>query len=311
MRSTGAMALLHWNGLGDHLLAWPALRAIARSTPDAHLFEGPGGQHAFYNDVPLRARAPLHLSDPVAREVDVPASLEGVAHCDTFVSLASWVNPSVLALAAGMGARRTVGFHFPFDQSVKLDPERHMLDNYFAIAKHLVPDARLEAHLQPPVLSQAAVAAARRLRAQLAGPQEKLLFVHPETAPEKMWTPEGYAEALTHFLSHRPGYKVVIVSRSKYPLPLEDSRVLYSQAHLELALALVEQSELFLGIDSVFLHAADLYRKPGVALFGPATSARAWGFRVSEGGCALEVSSWDQLAPLAVAEALLEASEGS
>jgi ADP-heptose:LPS heptosyltransferase len=47
---------------------------------------------------------------------------------------------------------------------------------------------------------------------------------------------------------------------------------------LSYAMALVAASDLFLGVDSCMLHAADFHRVPGVGLFGP-TSPRRWGFR--------------------------------
>jgi len=46
-------------------------------------------------------------------------------------------------------------------------------------------------------------------------------------------------------------------------------------------MAIVEEADLFLGVDSCMLHVADLNRIPGVGLFGP-TSAKTFGFRFSE-----------------------------
>jgi ADP-heptose:LPS heptosyltransferase len=47
---------------------------------------------------------------------------------------------------------------------------------------------------------------------------------------------------------------------------------------LDLTMGLVANADLFVGIDSCMLHAADLARVPGVGLFGLTRSA-AWGFR--------------------------------
>jgi len=49
---------------------------------------------------------------------------------------------------------------------------------------------------------------------------------------------------------------------------------------LETTTALVAQSDLFLGIDSYFLHVADFSLVPAIGLFGPTDPAR-WGFRVT------------------------------
>jgi ADP-heptose:LPS heptosyltransferase len=47
---------------------------------------------------------------------------------------------------------------------------------------------------------------------------------------------------------------------------------------LDLTMGLVANADVFVGIDSSMLHAADLARVPGVGLFGP-TRAAIWGFR--------------------------------
>jgi ADP-heptose:LPS heptosyltransferase len=306
------VALFHWNGLGDHLLALPAMRALERGLPGpVTVLEGPGKHFVLTQDLTRARSAPFFMSDPFAQDVDVTASVAAAGRCDVFLSMASWVNPTLLALARGMGARRTVGFFFPFDEPVPAVPERHMFEDYFALARHLLPETRFEDHTQPPVYSAAARAAARELRGALVGPGDKLLFVHPETLPVKMWTPAGLAVALRQFLSARTDYVAVVMSQGDYPLPLGDlgRRVHASHAHLELALALLSTADLFLGVDSVFLHAADLERLPGVALFGPATSAGRWGFHLSPGGRHVSAASLSELPPGPVVEALLEAAE--
>jgi len=47
---------------------------------------------------------------------------------------------------------------------------------------------------------------------------------------------------------------------------------------LDACFALLRDSQLFLGVDVCHLHAADLFRVPGVALFGASTSRR-WGYK--------------------------------
>jgi ADP-heptose:LPS heptosyltransferase len=92
------------------------------------------------------------------------------------------------------------------------------------------------------------------------------------------------------------------------------ARVIAIDPHLELAMRLVGYSDLFLGIDSCFLHAADLYRIAGVALFGP-TRPSLWGFRFSP--CARDLSApaadgaMASLTPASVLEALLSVARES
>ena len=49
---------------------------------------------------------------------------------------------------------------------------------------------------------------------------------------------------------------------------------------LGITFALIGVADLFLGIDSAMLHIADLYRIPGVGIFG-STDPKQWGFRFS------------------------------
>jgi ADP-heptose:LPS heptosyltransferase len=50
---------------------------------------------------------------------------------------------------------------------------------------------------------------------------------------------------------------------------------------LSTTMAFLEMADLFIGVDSCMLHAADLCRIPGVGLFGP-TSHATYGFRFSK-----------------------------
>ena len=82
--------------------------------------------------------------------------------------------------------------------------------------------------------------------------------------------------------------------------------------HLNAATALTrdQHADLFLGIDSCFLHAADLFRIAGIGLFGPTDPFR-FGFRLSP----RVLTFWgkgcmEAIRPAAVLDALLEIAEG-
>jgi len=76
---------------------------------------------------------------------------------------------------------------------------------------------------------------------------------------------------------------IVIILGMHHNLPLElayyKNRIFdVSGIPLELSFALLSVADLFLGVDSCMLHAADLFRVPGVGIFGP-TNTQKWGFR--------------------------------
>ena len=296
------------NGLGDQLMALPAIRAIGTLFPAGLQFVlGPGNFFFFYRGVPCRGeRATAWWADYDAREVDVERTIAGTAACDLFISLSTWVTPSVLELGRRLGARTTVGFYKCFDERVHVDGEMHMFDWLFAVPKHLDAGLSFDAFCEPPVLSSAAESAAERYLDAIQRPGERLLFVHSETRSDKMWPRERFSWVLDRFLRERPEYKVLIAGLGPLHVDIDRTRVVHPQGHLEVVLAILRRTDLFLGIDSCFLHAADLFRLPGVGLFGP-TDANKWGFRVSPRGRHVSASSMCQLDRERVLKTLIEA----
>jgi ADP-heptose:LPS heptosyltransferase len=283
----GPIAVMLVNGLGDQLIALPALRALCELFPDRiELILGPGMRAMFYEGLPLRGVQRAAWADYEAREIQVEPLAAALGRCELFVNLAEWITPSVHELAQRVRPRRSIGLRDAYSEQVVVADDAHMFDRVFAIARHFAPALRLGDFCAPPVFSQAARDAAAALVAEHVRPGEKLLFVHPETLPNKMWTAGAFGSVLGAFLRARPEYRALVCSLRPYPAPAsasEAERIALVDPHLELAMAVVERADLFLGVDSCFLHAADLFRLPGVALFGP-TRAAHWGFRLSPRG---------------------------
>ena len=139
----------------------------------------------------------------------------------------------------------------------------------------------------------------------LVGSGERILFLHPETGPERQWPRERFAWVVARFLAERPDYRVIVSSLAPIDLGANGGRVVRIDDHLELTLALMRYVDLFLGVDSCFLHAADLFRTPGVALFGP-TKPRHWGFRLSPNTRHIAADSMQDIQPGPVLDSLLE-----
>ncbi len=109
--------------------------------------------------------------------------------------------------------------------------------------------------------------------------------MHLDSKPAKTWPATRSAELLQIFLARHQDIVAVLLGRVPCCADsiLEQDRVIaWHSASLIESMWLVTQSDLFLGVDSCFLHAADLGRVPGVGLFGP-TQADHFGFRVGPG----------------------------
>lgn len=213
----------------------------------------------------------------------------------------------MVEIARRLGARRSLGFFDCFDEHVRVEPSQHMFDLLFTIPQHLRPLLRLEDFTFAPQFSPAADAAAERFIATLRAKGERFLFLHPETRPQKMWTKERFSWVVDRFLNEKPEYKVLVSSRAPYDLGVHAGRVIQIDDHLELTLAMLPRCDLFLGVDSCFLHAADLFRLPAVGLFG--ASPTQWGLRLSPRSRHVVGRSMDEIVPQRVLEDLLEVAE--
>jgi ADP-heptose:LPS heptosyltransferase len=177
----------------------------------------------------------------------------------------------------------SIGFasdHDVYDVTVSRDAE-HSADLIFKLARLFDAAARIDDYAWPLPLPSSVVGRARSIRAEV--PQGfKVLVVHADTEwTVKQWPVTRLIDVLDRFLSRHRDYVAWIVGMGHEELNVgrEGDRVVPMLGlPLDLAMALVANSDLFLGIDSSMLHAADLARVPGVGLFGP-TRSTTWGFR--------------------------------
>lgn len=268
------------NGYGDHLLTLPALRALAR------LFAGrltlicmPGARHTFFAELPLRAvYAPLMHKEAGTRTFDAAAVARSVQPCDLLLSLHPWHSSAVDRLLERLAPEHSIGFTSAFQTIVYWQDDRHAVDLAFQIPQWLVPSLQLSDFAGPPVFPREAQEWAAKLRRLAAAPR-RILAVHADTLPEKMWPAERLVRVLDAFLERHPEFLAFVVG--SYDQGLNRGRhgrrvVPFYGVPLAHSLALVGQADLFLGVDSCMLHAADFYRIPGVGLFAPPPDAEGY-----------------------------------
>lgn len=109
------------------------------------------------------------------------------------------------------------------------------------------------------------------------------MVLHADTCEEKMWPARRFVRVLNEFLARHRDFVVLLVGGRRLPLDCGrvSARVIPCYGlPLMTSAALVANADLFLGIDSCMLHAADIFRVPGVGLFGP-TSPDEFGFRLA------------------------------
>ena len=277
------------NALGDHILSYPAISAMAEAYPGRiTLLALCGRGDLFFSELDLRA---VHEVRPLRDAGDtlggaalpVEALAAAARPCDLFVCLNPWDSHATRQLAVQLEPDSTVGMFDWYDIHVPLDCDKHSADLAFDVARRVAPAAEFDRHARPPAFSPAGRTLAREVRAMIP-PGTRLLAVHTDTAGAKQWTGARFVAALEQFVGLAPEYMLLVVGKS-HDLPLTGSELERRTIDacglpLDRTFPLVGACDLFLGVDSCMLHAADFHGVPGVGLFGP-TAAREFGFRVA------------------------------
>jgi hypothetical protein len=261
------------NGIGDHLMTLPALRSLVHVLPPrVVLFVIPELQRVVLSELAVAGTAPLSLSTPKGRhrfELENAGSLpKGM---DLFVSLNPWHSVEVDDLLQSLRPALSVGMDEAFDVCVRAARLEHSSDRAFRIARVFDSSLCIDDFSDAPRLPDSALAAAQSILEEL--PRHcRLLTVHNETLPHKVWSDMRLATVLRAFLSSHEDVVGISVDSESERLSLKISHprlISVRSLPLDVALALVSLSDLFLGVDSCMLHMADLCRVPGVGLFGP------------------------------------------
>lgn len=286
IRDAKRPALFFCNAYGDHLLVRPtvlALQAYFRGklgyiglVHQADVFF-PDADFRFVHEIPfLDGPHNTHRFewDDLTRVMD---------QFDAIISLNAWDSEQMRDLAEAILPKPFIGLAPFYGKIAPIDARTHMVDHNFKLAKWFDPSAAVEnfSALQPiPAINQQRAAQIR----SLLPPSCKLLTVHTWTRNDKEWPRERFKAVIEMFLASHPDYVAVIVDPLDTGLDsgAYEARIFsLDGVDLQTATTLVASSDLFLGIDSYFLHAADFARVPSVGIFGP-TSPTTWGVRFSK-----------------------------
>jgi len=282
--------------IGDSILTLPTVRALAEMFAAPLTLICP----KFAFDLCLREVSPRYVDitgitptgPPIGktptRTLDCEALASEIGSVDVFINAVPWDVPSnsfIRSLWQRLAPTTSIGF--PTDDYDIVIPrdQPHAADLTFKLARLFDPSLRIENYAQPMPFPPAVQQKARSIRATVpAG--IKVLAVHADTAwTEKRWPATRFIDVLDRFLALHRDFVAWVVGMGHEELNVGRERDRVSPhlgLPLDLAMALVANADLFLGVDSSMLHAADLSGVPGVGLFGP-TGSGQWGFRFAPG----------------------------
>jgi ADP-heptose:LPS heptosyltransferase len=279
--------------IGDSILTLPTLRALAEMFTAPITLICP--KDAF--DLCFHAVSPRLIDitgiapggPPIGRQanrsLDYDALVSDIGTVDIFINAVPWDIPSNLfirPLWRRLAPTTSIGFPTDDDYDIVIPRDLpHSADLTFKLARLFDPSLRVESYAQPVPLAPSVEDEARSIRAGVpAG--VKVLVVHADAGwTEKRWPATRFIDVLDRFLSRHRDFVAWVVGMGDEELNVgrERDRVFpHLGLPLDLAMGLVAGADLFLGVDSAMLHAADLAGVPGVGLFGP-TRPELWGFR--------------------------------
>lgn len=253
-------------------MSTPSLRAIFQRNDDQFtLLWVPGLKDAFFVTESRASIKEFAFFNRAGKKlIDYRGLLELDSPIDDLISLQPWFTHDLGELIKLLRPKRTIGFNKSYDVFLN-DASGHYVDRMFRLASIVNPNANIEycsATAQPQMtwLKQSD----KFVRTLPQG--VKLLTWHSDTKPYKMWEPKRFAATLVEFLrTHEEYWAVGIgVNNSDVRRFLVHPRsIVLDSAPLSFNLGLLARSSLFFGVDSCMLHACDMMRIPGVALFGP------------------------------------------
>lgn len=282
------------SNIGDAVLTLPALRALGEmfTAPMTLIcpkvafdlcFSEVSDRHVDITGLPLTG--PRSFPGSARRSPDYDVLADDIGPVDVFIDMLAWSSLSdivIRPLVQRLAPATTIGFptECPYDVVVARG-ECHSADLMFRFAQVFDPSICIETYARPVPIGSAVAEHARSIRAAVPS-GVKVLVVHADTDwAEKRWPATRFIDLLDRFLARRHDYVAWVVGMGHEELNVgrERDRVTpYLGLPLDLAMGMVAEADLFVGIDSCMLHAADLARVPGVGLFGPTRSA-TWGFR--------------------------------
>jgi hypothetical protein len=296
------------NGVGDTILALPALRALtAIFLERLTLIIDENLPPVLLSGLRLRRTIGTRMVRNVpdwTREFDVNEVVRHTGCCDFFISLVPWHSCSLQRLLEQLAPANSIGYSEHFKIRIPLDFKKHASDLSFDLPHRLDSSLRLEDYAAPLRLGRRSRRLAITIRKAI--PDRRLLVVHADTGANKMWPSRRFIRVLNAFLAKHLEFVVLLIGGIRQPLDRgrHSDRIMPCYGiPFDVALGLVEAADIFLGIDSCMLHAADFFRIPSIGLFG-ASNPGEFGFRLTEAGILCEASSMAGIKTPVVIEAL-------
>jgi lipopolysaccharide heptosyltransferase II len=294
--------LVRLREIGDVVFTTPAVRALRKQHPDAHI-----------SYIVEPHAAPVVRGNPHIDDVIMAPRVRGLRGLAADIRLGQSLRAKRFDLAIDFhggpraalltwlsGARERVGYEVtgrswiytrrvPRPRALRA---RHSVENQWDLLGAIgigAPD-RLGYPVEMPVDGRAAAEVQQRLEATGVSDNDRLVVIHVSAGnPFRRWPLDQFS-ALAATIAREPGMRVVLTSgpseqeaaarvvdgaRARLGATLGDRIVSCGEFSLDQLRALMDRAALYIGGDSGPLHIAATSRVPIVGLYGPTLPARS------------------------------------
>lgn len=206
---------------------------------------------------------------------------------DLLIWLSPWIPLSKETFCHSIGDVVSVGYFDCFTYQVPYDLETNCFDLAFAFPRFFDHALKLETFSSPPRIPESISDFFSVFKSDHFK-DFRILVVHNDSKLDKVWPDPYFDRLIGQILDKYDDIAVIDVGVRKINVEgnLYRDRILSSGLIMtfEYVIGLLSISDFYIGVDSSFLHLADLLKVPLIALFGP-TRVEEWGVRFAVHKC--------------------------
>ena len=300
------IVLVFCNGIGDAFMALPALRALRRVfTKKITLICCQSHENWWYDELHFDEVLPFDFDVSNQRiNFEVNYAYKQIKHVDIVISLLTDKSESLEQLIELWKPKWTAGMFGSHDFVLKCYKDLNMFCACFELMKLIDSSIVITDFAYPIIIPKPALHTAKLFLNHIIRNNTKILCIHMETKPEKMWSKNSWQQLLNQVLVTLPNYKILIIGLKEDSSIDKDDKNIISFFGFNLALiaAMLTCADIFIGVDSCMLHLADLAKIPSIGLFGP-TDPKRFGCYFTNGR---NIHSANKMMDMKVADVLQE-----
>lgn len=274
-----SVLLFFSNAIGDAFMVLPTIRAFRAEYENVSIICDPNYLFLFqeinFTNVFLLEQIPNEkkstISDTTIMEIKNH-------HFDYFVSLSSFHNDTIEKILAQYSFKRKIGYTGKCYDYELADPhcKTNMFDVYFKSIQYFNSDVVIN-NFNNKILPVSEI-----LQASNFAKDFKIISIHTDTKPEKTWDSDNFIELISTIIRAYDDVLIVIIGMPKHDFTTISERILQFDTSLfEVSWEMLNLSDFFIGLDSCFMHLADINNIPSIVLFGE-TNVNEWGYRFND-----------------------------